>query len=269
MAISDRDRKRLWGKSGNRCAHCRRLLTHPGQAGGREAIVGVEAHVIGERPGAARYRPLPASSRDAYENRILLCPTDHRLVDEQPEVWTVEKLIALKHEHERTMTFRTGDARGDGLQFDMPRAVRLDPVVGGRQLLNIVGPAFAYVFDCDELEGEAEHEAAKDLLGEAHDCGEIYSDLSPAEHVDLARGLSERLRAAMEASLLLFGGRVTVDVVGGNMRDRWPVSILHLRRAADVAREQAAAREAEQASRDRGLEELESWAERMRSQQRE
>jgi hypothetical protein len=38
-----------------------------------------------------------------------------------------------------------------------------------------VGPAYAYVFEHDELEGDAEHEAAKDLLGQAHDLGEIYS----------------------------------------------------------------------------------------------
>jgi hypothetical protein len=105
----------------------------------------------------------------------------------------------------------------------------LKPVIGGRQLLNIVGPAFAYVFDCDELHGDLEHETARALLGEAHDCGEIYSMLSPAEHLDLARSLSEHLQEALRAGLLLMGDRITVDVVGANIRNRWPVAILRLR----------------------------------------
>lgn len=133
------------------------------------------------------------------------------------------------------MTFRTADARGDGLQLAIPPAVMLHAVIGGRQLLNIVGPALVYVFDCDELESEMEHEAARALLGEAYDCGEIYSMLSPAEHDDLARSLSEYLQEAMKLGLVLMGDRILVDVVGANIRDRWPVAILRLRRAAEVA----------------------------------
>jgi hypothetical protein len=260
MPLTDRDRKRLWGKSGNRCAICRRRLTEPAQSGAREAVVGEEAHIVGERAGAARYQPLPEGERDAYENRILLCPTHHTIIDEQPEYWTVEKLHAVKDAHEERMTALTADARSDGLHLHMPRAVMLEPVLGGRQLLNLVGPAYAYVFDADDFEGEVENEAAKALLGDAHDCAEIYSMLTPAEHIDLAQGLSERLREAMRAGLILKGKRIDVDVTDARGRQRWPVAILHLRRAADVAAEEQAAREADHALREGGIEGLEAWA---------
>ncbi len=223
-------------------------------------MIGVEAHIIGERSGAARYEPLPGAERDAYENKILLCPTDHALVDGQPEHWPVEKLRAHKDAHEQKMTALTDDERSDGLKFHMPRAVMLEPVIAGRQLLNIVGPAYAYVFDADDFQGEAEHEAAKALLGDAHDCAEIYTMLSPAEHIDLAQGLSERLREAMSAGLILKGKRIDVDVTDPRGRQRWPVAILHLRRAADVAAEEQAARDAEQALAEGGIEGLEAWA---------
>jgi hypothetical protein len=72
-------------------------------------------------------------------------------VDEQPELWTVEALKALKVAHEETMTASTADARGDGMRFDIPGAVELRPVITGRQLLDIIGPAFAYVFDDDPM----------------------------------------------------------------------------------------------------------------------
>lgn len=239
MAISARDRKRLWGKSGNRCAKCRRLLTHPGQGPAREAVLGEEAHIVGERPGAARYRLLPDGERDAYENRVLLCPTDHTLVDEQPELWTVEALNALKVAHEETMTARTSDTRGDGMRFDMPGAVELGPVIGGRALLDIVGPAFAYVFDDDPMETEAEREAAKELLGNAHDFGEIYSMLGQGERMQAAEDLSEVFLRATTEELILYGALIDVDVVYQGTRDRWPVAILHLRRMRVVAAEQA------------------------------
>ena len=239
MAISARDRKRLWGKSGNRCAKCRRLLTHPGQGSAREAVLGEEAHIVGERPGAARYQSLPATERNAYENRVLLCPTDHTIVDEQPELWTVEALTSLKVAHEEAMTARTADARGDGMRFDLPGAVELGPVIGGRQLLDIVGPALAYIFDDDPMETYAERDSAKQLLSTAHDFGEIYSLLGQGERMQAAEDLSEPLRAAIIEGLILYGRLLDVDVDYQGTREQWPIAILHLRRMEVVAAEQA------------------------------
>jgi hypothetical protein len=241
VGISARDRKRLWGKSGNRCAKCHRLLTEPGQARAAEAIIGEEAHIVGERPGAARYQPLPDRQRDAYENRILLCPTHHTIVDAQPELWTVDALLALKAAHEEAMTARTADARADGLRFDMPGAVPLDPVIGGRQLLTIVGPAYAYVFDDDPMENDIEREAAKALLQAAHDCGEIYSMIGQGDRMELAEELSEHLMSSIRAGLILYGALIEIDVAFDGERDRWPVGILHLRRMNVAAAEQHAA----------------------------
>jgi hypothetical protein len=239
MGISVRDRKRLWGKSGNRCAKCRCLLTYPGQGHAREAVLGEEAHIIGERPGAARYRPLPDGLRDAYENRVLLCPSDHSLVDQQAQLWTVEVLHALKDAHEEAMTARTADARGDGMRFDMPGAVELELVLDGRKLLNIVGPAFAYVFDDDPMGTDVERDAAKDLLGCAHDYGEIYSMLGPDDRVQAAEDLSEPLQEVLKAELVLFGALLDIDVTFQGTRERWPVAILNLRRMQVVTAERA------------------------------
>jgi hypothetical protein len=243
MAMTAKDRRRLWGKSGNRCALCRQLLTRPEAGGSPEAVLGEEAHIIGAKPGSARHRRLPERERDAYENRVLLCPTDHKLIDAQPEHWTVKALHALKDTHEETMTARTADTRPDGLQFDMPGAVVLAPVITGTQLLAVVGPAYAYHFDDEPLEDDAERVAAKYLLGSAHDWGEIYATLNPAERMDAAESLGDALSAAHEASLVLYGALIDVDVHFSGTRDRWPVGIVRLRRMEAVAKEQAVARE--------------------------
>lgn len=152
----------------------------PAKPGPREAVIGQEAHIIGERPGAARYQPLAPEERDAYENRILLCPNDHVVIDGQPERWTTKRLHELEDEHEGAMTARTADRRPDGVRFQMPQAVALDTVMTGQQLLDIVGPAYAYVFENDELDGDVERRAAKDVLGQAHDLGEMIASESPA-----------------------------------------------------------------------------------------
>jgi hypothetical protein len=211
-----------------------------------------------QRPGAARYQPLPPDQRDAYENRILLCANDHVVIDKQPEHWTTERLRRLKDEHEQAMTSRTADGRPDGVRFHMPDAVLLDTVMTGAQLLDIVGPAYAYAFERDELEGDIEHEAAKNLLSQAHDLGEIYSMISPAERIDAGRDLNEDVLDALRDGLLLRGARIDVDVTINGEPDRWPVAILVLRKAVVVAKEQKAAKEAEQALREDGIEGLEA-----------
>jgi hypothetical protein len=65
----------------------------------------------------------------------------------------------------------------------------------------------------------------------------------------------------VRAGLVLKGERIEVDVTDAGRHDRWPVAILRLRRAAVVAAEERAARDAEQALRDGGPEGLEGWAE--------
>jgi tetratricopeptide (TPR) repeat protein len=102
MSISDRTRKILWGRSGNRCAYCRRELVEEGTVFSGESVVGDEAHIIGEKPTASRGEfGVGRSDLDEYDNLILLCKVHHKLVDDQPETHTVEGLHEMKDRHER------------------------------------------------------------------------------------------------------------------------------------------------------------------------
>lgn len=51
--ISKRDERLLHTKSGNRCAKCRLLLVDPSNP--NATCIGENAHIYGEKPGAARY----------------------------------------------------------------------------------------------------------------------------------------------------------------------------------------------------------------------
>lgn len=102
MAISDRDRKLLWARSGDLCAFpgCHQALTQEGVDS--PFPVGEEAHVVARTPDGPRGEdPLPRRERDKYANLLLLCPTHHAVVDNDTTTYTVAKLHEMKADHER------------------------------------------------------------------------------------------------------------------------------------------------------------------------
>lgn len=100
MSLSDKDRKILWGRSGNRCALCRRLLVAQRTSVDEDAVVGDEAHIAARSPGGPRYGEGVPAAVDGYENLILLCRVDHKMVDDQPMHYTATRLRKIKAEHE-------------------------------------------------------------------------------------------------------------------------------------------------------------------------
>ncbi|WP_284223853.1 hypothetical protein, partial [Brevundimonas denitrificans] len=56
MGMSQKDIKLLWGRSGNRCAirDCRKELTQDKKAVSSAYTLGEQAHIVGEKEGAAR-----------------------------------------------------------------------------------------------------------------------------------------------------------------------------------------------------------------------
>lgn len=101
MAISQKDIKLLWGRSGNRCSICKAELTQDGSAASAAFTLGEMAHIVGDKDVAARGESILSSKeRDSYHNLILLCPNDHTLIDNDVAKYPVEKLHQIKSEHE-------------------------------------------------------------------------------------------------------------------------------------------------------------------------
>jgi hypothetical protein len=101
--IPVRDQKILWGKSGNRCAipECRKALIIKKNEKDKESIIGVMAHIKGENATAARYdAKMTDEGRNCYENLILVCGDHHKMIDDQRNTYTVEKLHEVKSKHE-------------------------------------------------------------------------------------------------------------------------------------------------------------------------
>ena len=103
MAITTLARKLLWGHAGNRCAmaSCRRQLAHQSDSSGAAILVGEEAHIVAKsHDGPRGDSPLSPEQRDEYSNLILLCPSDHALIDKAPQDFSVASLLSIKAEHE-------------------------------------------------------------------------------------------------------------------------------------------------------------------------
>jgi hypothetical protein len=93
--------KRLFAHSGNRCAfpRCTAALIEG------HTIVGEICHIKGSKPGAPRYdaQQTPAE-RHGYDNLILLCSKHHTVIDDDEVAYTVERLLKMKDEHEKSAT---------------------------------------------------------------------------------------------------------------------------------------------------------------------
>lgn len=90
--------KRLFAHSGNRCAFpkCQNRLVEG------ETVVGEICHIKARSPDGPRYNAnQTAEQRHAYDNLILMCGIHHTVIDDDPVAYTVERLVAMKAEHER------------------------------------------------------------------------------------------------------------------------------------------------------------------------
>lgn len=126
MAITQKTIKLLWAGAAGTCSFtgCGERLCDSGAAGSAPYTIGEMAHIRGELPGSNRHdESQTPQERDDYLNLILLCPTHHALVDrkENESTYTVDRLIAMKIEHERLVLHRM--IIGSRLKFDIARII--------------------------------------------------------------------------------------------------------------------------------------------------
>jgi hypothetical protein len=240
MPLSDRDRKILWGRSGQRCAICNRELVVGRTSHDREAVVGDEAHIVSPVPGGPRFRPLEGVDPDGYANRILLCKVDHKRVDDQPGEYPEDTLLKIKREHEEWVAKQLG---GDvqllpiRLRFTSPEPTFLKQLHSGSDVWNVFDGADSYLFPAlDEGEGFSSDECdlGDAFLDEARDSAEISDEIADygLSHVrGVKRALGEHVSSLNGIGLAVFGGRRQLRLTGGRGSPiGWWEAILIIRR---------------------------------------
>ncbi len=107
MSISDKTRKILWGRSGNRCSICKNELVIDATEQDDESIVAEECHIISPMPNGPRHdSSYPIEKLDSYDNLMLLCCTHHKMADDQSATFTTNILRQIKSNHELWKYFR-------------------------------------------------------------------------------------------------------------------------------------------------------------------
>lgn len=114
MTVPLIEQRILQVRSGNRCAFpaCGVILVERKTFGTRPAIVGEIAHIVSassDGPRGDHY--LPSGEHDKHTNLIFLCPEHHKIVDDQPHVFTVEHLRQMKNEHEAAVERAVAQAK--------------------------------------------------------------------------------------------------------------------------------------------------------------
>lgn len=94
--MSSRIEKHIWGLFAGRCAMCRESVIHDGPQKVR-SLVGEVAHIVGERPGSARWNdPLPQAERNEPSNLLLLCRKHHKIVDDNESTYPADGLREVR-----------------------------------------------------------------------------------------------------------------------------------------------------------------------------
>jgi hypothetical protein len=130
-------RIRVWSESGAMCAFadCRHRLVMIDSQRDAYSLVGQVAHIVAEKQGGPRGNsPLRADQRNDFPNLILLCLPHHKLVDDNPETYSVEMLAEMKFDHESwhravTNPEKLAEERDDLLWSDVVEAWALNEVV--------------------------------------------------------------------------------------------------------------------------------------------
>lgn len=220
MAISDKTRKILWARSGNRCAVCRRELVIDATVTDDNSVVGDECHLVSGRPRGPRFDGQYSSDGiDDADNLILLCRVHHRMVDDQCDTYTVETLKALRSKHEQWVSHRLSSTpRVTSIVIRPPEggpAAQLPRVFSGQALGAIIGNACAFSFTHDDPRSEAEVELLATFFQELQDWGDLWNDLDAGDQVRTRYRLDVMLRELESEGFVVFGARDVHTLEGG------------------------------------------------------
>lgn len=236
MPITTRDRKLLWARAGGVCTLCKSRLTEDAKGGDRDVVLGEEAHIVSEEPNGPRYRPMPKEEVDIYANLMLLCPSDHKIVDEQVTYYTEQRLQRLKHEHEQWVQYRFSPTPPP-IRVRDPKAgkpITLQRIDAGKELMSVASHKYAIHHDNPEPQSTEEAALMGAFLQSVTDYNDIWDDIGPNGRLQAEFSISEDIAQLREAGLIVYAAAANHTIEGGVLPPApWPVAYIVIRRSDD------------------------------------
>lgn len=151
---------------------------------------------------------------NGYENLILLCATDHALVDEHAEAWSADRLRDTKASHERWVASRLSEKRGSGaVARHLPNG--LSEIRSGSRLMDLYRRSFSASVDRPERLDRRARTLVGTIFGTAEEWSDIWSDVSLSQQLDIEADLDDALDDLHTEGFMVIGGvrqmLVTVD----------------------------------------------------------
>ncbi len=234
MGITDKTRKLIWGKSGNRCAMCRNVLCVDATPEDDESIVGDECHIVSKKENGPRYDPCyPNDNLDSYENLMLLCRVHHKQIDDQYTTYTADILRKIKENHGKWVSEQldkepkvSPEMRIKRIPQNIPKC--LHRITSGKEILNIVDGAHTFSFDHDDLTSEEEIKIVGEFLDIVKDWGDIGHEIDPIFRVETTYRLTNLIKELDESGFWVFGAREKQILVANGQESSWSMSIVHV-----------------------------------------
>lgn len=241
----------MWGRSGGLCAKCRTHLTEEAADPDPVVVKGEECHIVSSRPDGPRYRPLDAVEVDAYDNLILLCPSDHEVVDKQSGHYNEEKLRQMKREHEiwvhelpRSPRVRVGQEEVSPRESpasnvrvrrnSTANSLTLRLIESGSDLIAVIAGCHAGEVLTPEAQSLEEADLVGGFVQEAQDWGEIWFELDMASRMRAEVAVTERLGDLQQKGFVVYCGRRHDTIEGGpGGPSPWLVAIIGVFRTDD------------------------------------
>lgn len=229
---------------------CRKPTSGPHEEANSAVNIGVASHITAAAPGGPRYdESLTPAERRSIENGIWLCQNCAKLVDNDPNSYTVKILKGWKEGAERAARIEVETSSG-GSQFSAPTEsespspsqARIVPtkegspsflarLTSGDELTAVVNGACSSSFDHDKLETKEEVDAVAGILQLTQDWADISSDLEIGDKVRMGVDLTRSIEELAEKGFWIFGAREMRQLEGGiGSPEPWPVAHIRVAR---------------------------------------
>lgn len=217
---------------------CRAELVQQ-QPSGSLALVGDECHIVSPRPDGPRGStvPGPRPELDEYANLILLCAVDHRRIDQLPEEFPVEALLALKSSHELWQRARRVGVGPTQVLLKRGASSYLRELLSGRDVLGILVGAEESSLGNEDVKDEDEAALVGGFLQNVFDWSEIWDDIGPAARVDATLAVTKELLSLHAQGWRVFGGQAQGSLEGGvgGQASTWATAYLEVVRSNSAA----------------------------------
>lgn len=236
MAVSDKTRKLLWAKSGNRCAYCRCELHIQHSASSAHVVVGEECHVSSRRPTGSRYDAnLSDEFRDSYDNLILLCSKHHKLIDDDPKSFPAEQVLEMKRRHqdwvEACLKFTAKlPAAPERKERRLSHLVR---VQNGGALCTLLVGAKTMDLGNDEPEDQEEVVIIGSFLQMCQDYADIFEDLRAEDRIRAEFEITQEIKRLAESGFWVFAGQERRNLRFGENILNWDIAVLRVLRSTN------------------------------------